>query len=113
MARKLLQSSKGVEVYVCKTLYQYLKKVTDLPNEKLGNWRNINNLLEDAGYKTKTQSSVKSKFNPSLPLEPLVKIVNLGFENHNTLSIDINVRLALPTESESQEMEDMGKVDRT
>lgn len=113
MARKLLQSSKGVEVYVCKTLYQYLKKVTDLPNEKLGNWRNINNLLEDAGYKTKTQSSVKSKFNHSLPLEPLVKIVNLGFENNNTLSIDINVRLALPSDSESQEMEDMGKVDRT
>lgn len=56
--------------------------------------------------------SVKSKFNPSLPLEPLVKIVNLGVEQH-TISIDINIRLELPADSESQEMEDMGKVDRT
>ncbi|OKH39976.1 hypothetical protein NIES2119_03215 [[Phormidium ambiguum] IAM M-71] len=113
MARKLLQSSKGVEVYVCKTLYQYLKKVADLPNEKLGNWRNINNLLEDAGYKSKTKSSVKSKLTNSLPIDALVKIVDTRFENHNTLTIDINIRLELPTDSESQEMEDMGKIDRT
>jgi DNA-binding NarL/FixJ family response regulator len=26
MARKLIQSPKGVEVYMCKTLYQYFKK---------------------------------------------------------------------------------------
>lgn len=113
MARKLLQSPKGVEVYVCKTLYQYFKRMPDVPNEKVTNWSNINNLLEGAGYKSQTKSSVKSKLNYSLPLEPLVKIVNLGFENHNTLSIDINVRLAFPSDAESQRTEDMKEGDRT
>lgn len=80
---------------------QYLKTMTDAPNTKVGNWRNINNWLEDAGYKSQTQSAVKSKFNPDLPIDPLVKIVNLGVEQH-TISIDINIRLALPVESETE-----------
>ncbi|MFB2897972.1 helix-turn-helix transcriptional regulator [Aerosakkonemataceae cyanobacterium BLCC-F50] len=112
MARKLLQSSKGVEVYVCKTLYQYFKRMADSPNEKLGNWRNINNWLEDAGYKTKTKPYFNSKFNNNLPLEPSVKIVNIGFD-YNTGTIDINIRVSLPSDSECQEMEEMGKIDRT
>ncbi|MFB2974489.1 helix-turn-helix transcriptional regulator [Aerosakkonema sp. BLCC-F183] len=112
IARKLLQSPKGVEVYVCKTLYQYFKRMPDVPNEKVGNWRNINNFLEGAGYKSQTKSSVKSKLNYSLPLEPLVKIVNLGVEQH-TISIDINIRLAFPFDAESQRTEDMGESDRT
>ena len=78
--------------------------MADVPNEKVKNWRNINNLLEDSGYKSQTQSAVKTKFNSTLPIaEPLLKIVNLGFENQNTLIIDINIRLTLPCESETEE----------
>ncbi len=103
IARQLLQSAKGVEVYMCKTLYQYCKVMADAPNEKVKNWRNINNLLEEGGYKSQTQSAVKTKFNSTLPIaEPLVKIVNLGIENH-TISIDVNIRLTLPCESETEE----------
>ncbi|MBD2544013.1 DNA-binding response regulator [Planktothricoides sp. FACHB-1370] len=103
IARQLLQSAKGVEVYMCKTLYQYCKIMADVPNEKVKNWRNINNLLEEGGYKSQTQSAVKTKFNSTLPIaEPLVKIVNLGVENH-IISIDINIRLTLPCESETEE----------
>jgi len=107
IARKLFQSPKGVEVYVCKTLYQYFKRMPDVPNEKVGNWRNINNFLEGAGYKSQTKSSVKSKLNTSLPIDALIKIVDMGFENQNTLTIDINIRLAFPSDAESQSSEDM------
>ncbi|MGB8688167.1 MAG: DNA-binding response regulator, partial [Microcoleus sp.] len=41
IARQLLQTSKSAEVYLCKTLYQYVKKIADVPNEPVGNWRNI------------------------------------------------------------------------
>jgi len=107
IAKKLVLSSKGVEVYVCKTLYPYLKQLPDVPSQKIENWRTIDNLLEDAGYKRQLQSSVKSKTNSSVPIEPLVKIVNLGVEQH-TISIDINVKLALPSDAEDEKSEDRG-----
>lgn len=111
MARKLFQSPKGVEVYVCKTLYQYFKKMADVPNEKVGNWRNINNRLEEAGYKTK--SSVESQSNNSLHAQPLVKIVNIGVvqNNQDTVTIDINIRVSLPSTSENQGTEDLDSGD--
>ena len=73
-------------------------------------WRNINNLLEEAGYKT--QSSVESKSNSSLPTELSVKIANICFD-YNTGTIDINIRVSLPSASESPETEDRSDDDRT
>jgi len=105
IARQLHRSRKGVEVYVCKTLYQYLKNLADVPNEKLENWRNIGNLLETAGYKT--NESVVSKFSIFLPIEALIKIVDMGFENQNTLRIDINIKLSFPSGSENQGTENL------
>jgi hypothetical protein len=113
MAKKLVQSPKGVEVYVCKTLYQYFKKLADVPHDtKVGNWRNINNWLEEAGYKT--QSFVQSKSRYSSLTEPLVKIVNIGFvqNNHNAVTLDINIRVVLPSASELAEEEDADSGDR-
>ncbi|MFB2981169.1 helix-turn-helix transcriptional regulator [Microseira sp. BLCC-F43] len=111
MARKLIQSPKGVEVYVCKTLYQYFKNMADVPNEKVGNWRNINNWLDEAGYKTKNKPSVESKLANSLPIDALVKIVDMGFDNQNTLTIDIKIRVSLPSASEAQGTEDLDSGD--
>ncbi|NES66695.1 MAG: DNA-binding response regulator [Okeania sp. SIO2D1] len=106
IAKKLYRSPKGVEVYVCKTLYQYLKQLVDTSSEQMGNWRNIHTWLEDAGYKT--LSSVESKLNHnSLPTEALVKIVNMDFENSNTLNIDINIQLSFPSGSETEEAENL------
>lgn len=104
IARKLVQSRKGVEVYMSKTLYQYLRTMSDVPNEKVGHWRNINNLLEEAGYKT--QSSQQEKRSHSSQVEPTVKIVNMGFDS-NTGTIDINIRVSLPSVAESQRIEDL------
>ncbi len=111
IARQLHPSIKGVEVYVSKTLYQYLKNLSDVPKEKVGNWRNIHDLLEKAGYKN--SSSVASKLSSSLPIDALVKIVNMDFDNQNTLTIDINIRLAFPSDSESQGTEDINSSDNS
>jgi len=104
IAGKVVQSPKGVEVYVCKTLYQYLRKMSDVPNEKVGHWRNFNNLLEEAGYKT--NSTDQSKSSHYLPQELSVKIGNICFDS-NTGTIDINIRVSLPSFLEGQKTEDI------
>ncbi|OCQ95030.1 hypothetical protein BCD67_02815 [Oscillatoriales cyanobacterium USR001] len=107
IAQKMLQTPKSAEVYLCKTLYQYVMKVAGAPNESVGNWRNICNWLEEAGYKP--QPSIESKFSSSLPIDALVKIVDMGFENQNTLTIDINIRLEFPSSSETPKTEDLNQ----
>lgn len=107
IARQLFQSSKSAEVYLCKTLYQYVKKLADVPNEPVGNWRNICDRLQEAGYKT--LSSPEFKINNSVPTEALVKIVGIGVIEKNTVSIDINIRLEFPSTSETPKKEDLDK----
>ncbi|EGK89592.1 DNA-binding response regulator [Microcoleus vaginatus PCC 9802] len=107
IARQLFQSSKSAEVYLCKTLYQYVKKLADVPNEPVGNWRNICDRLQEAGYKT--QSAPEFKINNSVPTEALVKIVGIGVIEKNTISIDINLRLEFPSTSEAPKTEDLDK----
>jgi hypothetical protein len=109
IAHKLLQTPKSAEVYLCNTLYQYVMKVVDAPNESVGNWRNICDWLEEAGYKP--QPSIESKFSNSSPTEAFVKIVGMSFENQNTLTIDINIRLEFPSTSETLKTEDFDKKD--
>jgi len=93
---------------LCKTLYQYVKKIADVPNEPVGNWRNICDRLQEAGYQT--QSSPEFKLNNSIPTEALIKIVNIGFKE-STVSIDINIQLTLPSTSETPKTEDLDKKD--
>jgi len=109
IARQLLQTSKSAEVYLCKTLYQYVKKIADVPNEPVGNWRNICDRLQEAGYQT--LSSPEFKLNNSIPTEALVKIVGIGVIEKNTISIDINIQLALPSTSETPKTEELDQKD--
>jgi hypothetical protein len=105
MAQLLNLSPKSVEVFVCKTLYQYVKNlVGKASDEPAGNWRNVLSWLEEAGYKT--QSSVEYNFNGRLPTDALVNIVHMGFENHHTLNIDINLKLSFASDSVSPERDD-------
>lgn len=97
IARKFLKSTKGAEVYVCKTLYQYLKQIIDAPNEPVGNWRNICTWLENAGYKSK--QNYKFQFDTSvLPKDATVKIVGIDFveNSSHTINIDVNIKLEFP-----------------
>jgi hypothetical protein len=99
IAKKMFQTPKSAEVYLCKTLYQYVRKLADMPNESVGNWRNICNWLEEAGYKP--QPFIESKFSSSSPMEALVKLVNIGWLEKGTVSIDVNIQLTFPSSSES------------
>ena len=74
----------------------------------MGNWRNVCDRLQEAGFKT--LSSSEFKMNNSLPTEALVKIVNIGFKE-STVSIDINIRLEFPSTSETPKKEDLDKND--
>ena len=109
IAKKMFQTPKSAEVYLCKTLYQYVKKLADLPNEPVGNWRNVCDRLQKAGFKT--QSSAKFNLNNSLPIDASFKIVNIGCVEQNTISIDINIRLEFPSTSETPKTEDLDKND--
>ncbi|MEG5057793.1 DNA-binding response regulator [Microcoleus sp. A2-C5] len=109
IAKKMFQTPKSAEVYLCKTLYQYVKKLADLPNEPVGNWRNVCDRLQEAGFKV--QSSAQFKVNNSLPTEALVKIVNIGWLEQSTISMDINIQLTFPSTSETPKKEDLDKND--
>lgn len=108
MARKLFQSTKGLEVYMSKTLYQYFKSLVDVPSEKVGNWRNILSGLEEAGYKA--ELSAGSQLGNSLPEDVLIKISNVTLERNpiikNTITITINLNLSSASASDPETLED-------
>jgi tetratricopeptide (TPR) repeat protein len=61
IAQKLVISSRGVEVYLCDTVYRYVEQLTKRPRNTVKNWRDIPEWLEEAGYKTQLSESVKGE----------------------------------------------------
>ena len=53
--------------------------------------------LEEAGYKTR--SFAENRFKTSLPVDQLVKLVNISFNQHIG-TIDINIQVTIPKEIE-------------
>jgi hypothetical protein len=51
MAKKCHKSANGLKVHLSKTLYQYVKVLVNKENDKLENWTNIREWLEEIGYK--------------------------------------------------------------
>ena len=76
IAEKLGKNGKGVETDLCATVYRYVKSLVDKCNEKIENWRNITEWLDDAGYKAQTRSSTKLPFLDCLPENSVVNITN-------------------------------------
>ncbi|MBN3907406.1 MAG: helix-turn-helix domain-containing protein [Nostoc sp. NMS1] len=100
IAEKLGKNGKGVETDLCATVYRYVKSLLDKSDEKLENWRNISEWLDDAGYKNQ---SIKV---PGLDLSPektIVNVTNINIEN-NQLVIDIKV--CIPTSENPDYLED-------
>ncbi|MFB2876471.1 helix-turn-helix transcriptional regulator [Floridanema aerugineum] len=90
IAEKLQKNHKGVETDLCSTIYRYVKNLLDKGNEKIENWRNIAEWLEEAGYKT--QSPAKLPVNNLLPENSVVNITNINIEQ-NQLVIVINLKI--------------------
>ncbi|WP_413261903.1 helix-turn-helix transcriptional regulator [Floridanema flaviceps] len=97
IAEKLGKNAKGVETDLCATIYKYVKSLLDKFNEKIENWRNISEWLEDAGYKSR--SSAKVPVSSLLPENSVVNITNINIEQ-NQLVIVINLRI--PTSQGSE-----------
>lgn len=95
IAKKCNKSAGGVKVYLSSTVYQYVKALVS--KKKVANWNKIREWLEMAGYKT-----LSTIHNISILHEP--KIINIDIkENVNTqvTIMDINLRLAIPSISDS------------
>jgi hypothetical protein len=97
IAEKLGKTVKGVETDLSATIYRYVKSLLDKCNEKIENWRNISEWLEDAGYKSR--SSGKIPVNSLLPENSVVNITNINIEQ-NQLVIVINLKI--PTSQASE-----------
>lgn len=103
IAEKLNKNIKGVEVDLCNTLYKYVKNLVDKSDEKVENWRNITEWLQEAGYKS--QLSNQFKLSNDFPVELLVKKANISFDN-NKIIVDLNLRIVAASPLDSPIVED-------
>ena len=96
IAEKLQKTPKGVETDLCATLYKYVKSLVSKSTDKMENWRNIAEWLEDAGYKTKPP--VKFPIQDGLSNNSKVNVTNITFEN-NQITIDVFLQITVPLPS--------------
>ncbi|OQW94993.1 MAG: hypothetical protein BWK79_03885 [Beggiatoa sp. IS2] len=75
IAEQLHKSVRGVEAFMCKTLYQYIKHLSKHDEERMRNHRDISQWLAELGYKLPkiTDSSSNSQ---TSPLDGLIQILN-------------------------------------
>jgi hypothetical protein len=95
IAAKLNKNPDSVRVDLCNRIYQYIKGVTGKDGEKVENWRNLCEWLEEAGYKEKlTNSSISVD---SLPIEAAIKIKNIQQSKiKKIVMVEINMRFIAP-----------------
>ena len=97
IAEKLQKNPKGVETDLCATIYRYVKGFVGKGIEKIENWRNIAEWLEDAGYKTKPPA--KFPIPDGLSENSKVNITNIICDN-NQITIDVFLQITVPLPSE-------------
>lgn len=104
IAQILHKSIKGVESEVCTTLYPYVKNLLGKCNEKVENWRNICEWLEEAGYKSNLY--LQHQVSDSLPVNTWVKIGSISIEKDKIMIIGICIQnQANPPSSETSKQE--------
>ena len=111
IAEKLGKSVKGVEVELCNTLYQYVKNLVGKRDEKVDNWRNICEWLQEAGYRAKSPSEYPA--NNCIPVDILGKIANIKVEK-DKITIEIDLRRLgdkFPSEPPKEDINSNGLTD--
>jgi hypothetical protein len=97
IAEKLNKSLKGLEVDLSNTIYSYVKILINRGDEKVENWRNICQWLDDSGYKSKSVEN-PSKSNHPIQVNAKVHIENITIdENNNNIEIGILIQLPFTT----------------
>jgi len=100
------RTPRSINVNLCKTVYRYVKTLVDR-GEKVDNWRNIREWLEEAGYKI--PSTGQSVATQSVSMDATIKVSNASITKvnveKNTITIDLNIQLvgSLPTDSSKEE----------
>ena len=90
IAEKLGKSVSGVETDLSASIYRYVKLLLSKPDEKISNWRNIIEWLEEAGYKSSPQNSLKVE---DLEIEKtVVQVTNINIDR-NQIVFMINLRV--------------------
>lgn len=96
IAEKLGKNPKGVETDLCATIYRYVKSLVDKCSEKIENWRNITEWLEEAGYICNSPAKVPA----SGDLTDKFNITNITFQN-NQITIGVYLQITVPVPSEA------------
>jgi hypothetical protein len=117
IAAKRQLNNRGVEANLCKTLYQYVKKLVNKSDQQLNNWVQIPKWLEEAGYKM--ESSNESNSMDGISLDVVVNSLDINIKDvdvnvrkakinlkRNRVFIDVNIRFVAPIEEEIQEEEE-------
>jgi hypothetical protein len=108
IAKKLNKDANGVGTDLSATVYRYVKILLDKSEDKIDNWRNVAEWLEDAGYRN---YSVKIPGLDLLPEQAMVGVSNITIET-NQIVILINLRI--PTVSEpssiSTDISELGNI---
>ena len=98
IAEKLGKSASGVETDLSASIYRYVKSLLLKPDEKISNWRNIIEWLDEAGYKSSAQNPLKVE---DLEIDKtVVQVTNINIDR-NQIVFMINLRV--PTKYKSDE----------
>ncbi len=105
IADRLGKSVKGVEVDLSNTLYQYTKQLVGKAEEKVDNWRNICQWLEEAGYKSEAKvepvSEPETTVAYELPAKLIIKKASIVLDN-NQIIINVNLQVTTSPNGELQ-----------
>lgn len=96
IAEKLDKSANGVETDLCATIYRYTKALVIKPDEKISNWRNIAEWLEEAGYKSQSPSQLRIE--DLLTEQAAVNVTNINIEKSQIVFM---INLRIPTKYEN------------
>ena len=97
IAEKLGKDPKGVRTELCSSIYKYVKNLVDKCEEKVENWRNIKNWLEEAGYSNFQNPQLKGK--ELLPDKSVINVTNISIER-NQLVFMINLKVPMISRDE-------------
>lgn len=92
IAEILDKDPKGVQTDLCASIYKYVKSLVGKTDKKIGNWRNISEWLEDAGYRSKPPPQDDGSRNK-------VNLTNIAFHD-NQITIDVFLQVTVPLPSE-------------
>lgn len=102
IAERLGKNPKGVETDLCATLYRYVKNLVDKCSEKIENWRNITEWLEDAGYISQSPANLPA----SGSLSDKFNITNITFQNNQiTIGVYLQITVPVPQEASIQNLD--------